>query len=131
MRSYLLGRLRMWPMGEPSPTDIANNPNQFTGADIIDLGLMRLWPLLIGKYRQTVITLAHQHDAIYWEVPDDDRFVLQFGKDVKDAFTQVHKTPAGVEIEFPIDLKHGYAMHDEIPGHAWNVGRPGMTKLKL
>lgn len=140
LKSYVLGRRRVFPLGDPSPTDVNNNPNQFTGADIMDIGtvnFMERWER--ASWRDQVYMIKQIHDAAYFEVPDDDRIVDEIGWAIKDSWTQVHKSPSGIAIEFPIELKHGYALHDEpspqaiaaYPELAWSIGRPGMTKLKL
>lgn len=141
LHSYVLKRRRVFPMGNPSPTDVNNNPNQFTGADIMDLGTVRfmeIWEK--ARWRDEVMMLKQVHDAAYFEVPDDDKLVNEIGLAIRDAWTQTHHSASGIAIEFPIDLKHGYALHDQPkpstlekhPELDWgSCGRPGLVKLKL
>lgn len=136
LRSYLHGRMRVFPLGNPPPTDVANNPNQFAGADIMDGGLVRLLPRL-EKYNGTAFPILHQHDAIYFECDEDDMMAL--ARDVKEAFTTEVKAVNGQMIAFPADLKIGFAYHVEpsdkqkakYPELVWPVGRPGLKGVKL
>lgn len=134
LRSHLLGRCRTFPLGNPPATDIANNPNQFAGADIMDIGLMNLLPRL-EKYRD-VWPILHQHDAIYYECWEDDAPAL--AKDIDEAFYLEIEAINGQMIAFPNEVKIGYAYHVEPsdkqkvahPELVWPVGRPGLRKVK-
>lgn len=134
LRSHLLGRCRTFPLGNPPATDIANNPNQFAGADIMDIGLMNLLPRL-DKYRD-VWPILHQHDAIYFECWEADAEAL--AKDIDEAFYVEIEAVNGQMIAFPNEVKTGYAYHvepsdkqkAEHPALIWDVGRPGLRKLK-
>lgn len=136
LRSYLLGRMRIFPLGNPPATDIANNPNQFAGADIMDMGLMRLLPRL-EKYGDTVWPILHQHDAIYFECDEGDAKAL--AKDIDEAFYLEVDAVDGKPIAFPNEVKIGYAYHAEpsdkmkekFPQLVWPVGRVGLKKAKL
>jgi DNA polymerase I-like protein with 3'-5' exonuclease and polymerase domains len=132
LRSYILGRRRVFPMGDPSPTDVNNNPNQFTGSDIMNIGMANMIPRL-EKYRGRVFPTAQIHDAAYFECDDNDRQISSVGKDVTEAFTQVYASPSGIEIDFPIELKYGYAMNDkhDVLDAEFGFGRSGLQKLKL
>lgn len=137
LRSYILGRRRVFPMGNPPMTDIANNPNQFAGADVFDLGLMAMLQCM-EKYPTSwdVKLFSIVHDAAYFEVPDVDWIVERIGRDIKSSWEQSFKSPGGTDIHFPVDLKHGYAMHDDDPKldeqiGMVGIGRPGLRKLKL
>ena len=136
LRSYLLGRMRVFPLGNPPPTDVANNPNQFAGADIMDTGLVRLLPML-EKYKGTAVPILHQHDAIYFECNEDD--MLALARDIKAAFEVEVKAVNGQMINFPVEVKIGYAYHSEpsdkqkakYPELIWPVGRPGLVKVNV
>lgn len=135
LRSFILGRRRVFPLGNPPPTDIANNPNQFFGADVMDLGLVEIMKRL-EKY-DDAFPILHQHDAIYFECWEDD--AERLAKDVDEAFYIEVKGVSGDVIPFPNDLKIGYAYHVEpsdkqkakYPQLVWNVGRPGLSKFKV
>ncbi len=135
LRSYLLGRCRVFPLGNPPPTDIANNPNQFAGADIMDIGLAALLPRL-EKYNGTVWPILHQHDAIYFECDEDD--ALSLAKDIDEAFYLEIDAADGKPIAFPNEVKIGFAYHVEPsdgmkakhPELVWPCGRPGLKAVK-
>lgn len=137
LRCYLTDRMRVFPLGNPPATDVANNPNQFAGAGIIDMGLVRMLPRL-EKYNGTAFPILHQHDAIYFECREDD--MMPLARDVQDSFaTSVIAADGVTEIEFPIEVKIGFAYHsepkqkmkDKFPELIWPVGRPGLTQVKL
>jgi DNA polymerase I-like protein with 3'-5' exonuclease and polymerase domains len=135
LKSYLLGRRRVFPLGNPPPTDINNNPNQFAGADIIDMGLCRMMPRL-EKYNGTAYPILHQHDAMYFECNEADG--PRVARDVAEAFPTTVRAVNGQEIDFPVEIKMGYAYHSEpkpsmiekFPWLVWDVGRPGLKKWK-
>jgi uracil-DNA glycosylase len=135
LRSYLNGRTRIFPLGNPPATDIANNPNQFAGADIIDNGLCRFLPKLV-KFRDA-FGILHQHDACFFECDEDE--VMDVARDVYAAFPTSIRAVDGKDIDFPIEVKVGFAYNMEAsdkqklehPQLVWPVGRPGLTKVKL
>jgi DNA polymerase len=136
LRSYLLGRCRVFPLGNPPPTDIANNPNQFAGADIMDIGLMKLLQRLV-TYKVRPRAILHQHDAIYFECREEDGERL--ARDIDESFYMEVTAVNGQVIAFPNEVKLGYAYHVEAsdrqkeknPQLVWPCGRPGLKKLKL
>lgn len=136
LRSYLLGRMRVFPLGDPPPTDVANNPNQFMGDDVISLGITRFMPRL-DRYKGTAFPILHQHDAVYVQCREDD--MLSVARDIAETFPMTVKAVNGAEIDFPIDLKMGFSYHVEpsdkmkvqYPQLVWPVGRPGLKKVKL
>lgn len=135
LRSFILGRRRVFPLGNPPPTDIANNPNQFFGADVMDLGLVEIMKRL-EKYDEA-FPILHQHDALYLECWEDD--ALRLAKDVDESFYIEIKGVSGDVIAFPNEIKIGFAYHSEpsdkqkakFPQLVWDVGRPGLKKVKL
>lgn len=134
--SYLLGRRRVFPMGKPPATDVANNPNQFAGADIMDIGYSRLVPRL-EKYKGTAFLILNQHDADYFECDEAD--VPSLARDIQESFTQEVEAVNGQKILFPCDLKAGYSyavepsdkQKEKHPYLVWPVGRPGLKKVKV
>jgi DNA polymerase len=135
LRSYLLGRCRIFPLGNPPPTDIANNPNQFAGADVMDIGLMKFLPRL-EKYEDAFFIL-NQHDADYIECYEDDAEAI--ARDVDEAFYMEVEAVNGQMIAFPNEVKIGYAYHSEAsdkqkalhPQLVWPCGAPGLKKFKI
>jgi len=135
LRSFLLGRRRVFPLGNPPPTDIANNPNQFFGADVMDIGLVEIMKRLAAY--DDAFPILHQHDAVYFECWEAD--AERLAKDVDEAFYTEVTGVNGDVIPFPNDLKIGYAYHVEpsdkqkqlYPQLVWDVGRPGLKKFKV
>jgi uracil-DNA glycosylase family 4 len=70
IRSPLLGRHRIFPLGSVDPSVVYNYPIQSGGADIMALGLMRLMPDL-AAVDPTAVLIAQIHDAIYFECDED------------------------------------------------------------
>lgn len=140
LKSYILGRRRVFPLGNPPPTDVNNNPNQFAGADIMNIGMCNMLPYLDKYVRRGVETcypIFQIHDAAYFECDEDD--VPELARDIRAAFTQRYVSANGVEIDFPIEVKAGYALHSEPkdkdkekhPQLIWPVGREGLKKIKV
>lgn len=135
-RSFILGRMRVWPLGSPPPTDVANNPNQFMGDDVISCGLVKFMPLL-EKYGGTAFPILHQHDALYVECREAD--MTSVARDMNAAFPMTVRAVDGKDIDFPIEIKMGYAYHVEpsdkakakFPQLVWPCGRPGLKKVKM
>ena len=71
-----------------------------SGADVMDIGLMRVMPYL-KKYRDCW-PILQIHDAAVFECYEEDAEALKI--DVIEAFTQEHTNPEnGVTISFPIE----------------------------
>jgi len=132
LRDYILGRRRVFPTGNPPPTDVNNNPNQFLGSAIMNIGMATMLPKL-DKYRGKVFAILQIHDACYFECPDDDRICNSVARDIRDSWTQTYHSPSGIPITFPVEIKMGYSVHDANKelDEAFGVGRPGLTKVKL
>ncbi|HEX7094588.1 MAG TPA: DNA polymerase [Acidimicrobiales bacterium] len=140
LKSYILGRRRVFPLGNPPPTDVNNNPNQFAGSDVMNIGMARFLPCLdkyVKRGVETAYPIFQIHDAAYIECDEGDE--MKVAKDVKESFTQRYRAANGTEIDFPIELKIGYALHSEPkdkdkekhPQLVWPVGRPGLVKVKV
>jgi uracil-DNA glycosylase family 4 len=140
LKSYILGRRRVFPLGNPPPTDVNNNPNQFAGSDVMNIGMCRMLPFLDKYVRNGVETcypIFQIHDAAYFECDEDDVYAV--AADIRAAFVQSYQAANGTDIDFPIELKYGYALHSEPkdsdkvkhPQLVWPVGRPGLVKMKV
>lgn len=67
LRTFLLGRVLRWPMGNASPTDASNFPIQGGARDLMDLGLDR-WRRDMesrGVYGNIVQPFLDVHDAVF------------------------------------------------------------------
>lgn len=70
VRSPILGRHRIFPLGDVEPAVVYNYPIQSGGADIMALGLKPLFREL-PKVDPTALFIAQYHDAIYVECDED------------------------------------------------------------
>jgi len=70
LRTGMSGRLRIWPVGEPSLNECANHPIQGFAADIMNAATLRLVRRLKkeGLYRKGIRIILQIHDALYLEV---------------------------------------------------------------
>jgi len=70
LRTGRSGRLRIWPVGEPSLNECANHPIQGLAADIINEATLRLVHRLKdeGLYRNGIKIILQIHDALYLDV---------------------------------------------------------------
>ncbi len=71
VRSPLLGRRRVFPLGEVPATEILNFPIQSCGADIINQRSTVLWKAVSAQYPNACY-IAQVHDAVYYECPEAD-----------------------------------------------------------
>lgn len=75
VRSPLLGRRRIFPLGDVESTVAYNYPIQSGGADIMNLRLIRLMRALDAHFgpnrRQLVQFIAQVHDAVYFLAMDE------------------------------------------------------------
>jgi DNA polymerase I-like protein with 3'-5' exonuclease and polymerase domains len=102
IRSFLYGRRRCFPLGEPDRNECLNFPIQSSAADIMNTGMERMMGRL-GNYRQA-FPILQIHDAAVFEVWEDD--AEEFAADVVACFTQEYEVN-GVRVPFPIECKIG------------------------
>lgn len=108
IRDFVLGRSRVWPMGNAEPPEAVNIGVQTAGASIVNTGLARMWPHIYSRngahrYRQ-VDPIGHFHDALIFECWEDDaeRLAIRTQLEFETSFER-----AGVRIPFTIDVKIG------------------------
>lgn len=70
VRSCFLGRRRVFPLGDVSPTVAVNYPIQATASDVVDLALLAVVESL-GEVDSTAFVFAVVHDAIFAECSED------------------------------------------------------------
>lgn len=105
LRDFLLGRVRAFPLGMITPSEVINFGIQTAGRVIVSMGLRRLLPKL-PKYERNGVRLARPiidgHDALVFEARED--VVEELGKDIDEAFDQAFTNPAnGITVPFPIE----------------------------
>lgn len=70
LRTAKSGRIRIWPIGEPSLNECANHPIQGLAADVMNEATLKLVHRLKeeGLYRNGIRIILQIHDALYLEV---------------------------------------------------------------
>ena len=99
---HVLGRRRVWPMGQAEGPEAVNAGVQFTAAAIMNQGMAKMFPKL-DNY-QEADAIAQIHDAAVFECWEDD--AERLGRDCKESFeTEIERD--GRRVPFPIDVKIG------------------------
>lgn len=100
IKDFILGRTRVWPMGQAEGPEAVNYGVQTAAAALMNTGMARMAEKL-ENYNE-VVPVGQFHDAALFECWDDD--AERLGRDVKLSFeTEVERD--GRKIPFPIDLK--------------------------
>lgn len=100
IRSMILGRRRCFPIKQFDLSEVVNFPIQSSGADLINLGLMDIMPLLPTD----AFPILQIHDAVVFECDEDDQDRLK--QLVVKCFTR-EVTYGGHTMNFPVDAKAG------------------------
>lgn len=100
IRSAILGRRCVFPLGNAELNTVYNFPIQSTAADIMNLGLAHF----MAAKPKTARPILQIHDALVVECSED--VVEQTKAAMLASFEQEH-TIDGVTVRFPIDLKVG------------------------
>ena len=100
IRSMILGRRRCFPIKQFDLSEVVNFPIQSSGADLINLGLMEIMPLLPAN----AFPILQIHDAVVFECDEDDQDLLKAL--VVKCFTR-EVTYNGNTMNFPVDAKSG------------------------
>jgi uracil-DNA glycosylase family 4 len=108
LRTGMSGRLRIWPVGEPSLNECANHPIQGFAADIMNAATLRLARRLKkeGLYRNGIKIILQIHDALYLEV---DKGLEEYAKEMLEECmttqltTRSHVTGKEHTMRFPAD----------------------------
>lgn len=102
IRDFVLGRARVWPMGNAEGPEAVNFGVQTAAAGIMNSGMARMM-LVLPKYRD-VFGIGQFHDAALFECWEDD--AVRLGADVKASFACEFERD-GRRIPFPIELRIG------------------------
>lgn len=100
IRDFILGRMRIWPMGQAEGPEAVNFGVQTAAAIIMNTGMANMQPRL-RKYKQT-FPIAQIHDACVFETWEDD--APRLAVDIKEAYEQEHES-GGRRVPFPVDVK--------------------------
>ena len=87
IRSPILGRRRCFPLGNCDPNVIYNFPAQAGAADIVDLGILKMMPML-AEGSPSAELLIQGHDSVLLEVDEDQAEAC--ASIVTEALTQTH-----------------------------------------
>lgn len=105
VRSELLGRRRIYPLGDISFTEVVNYPIQATAADIMN-GRFALLVEELPKVDPTAFPIAQVHDAVYFEA--SRARAREVAKLVEDVLTcEVTFPRSGITVPFTGKAKIG------------------------
>lgn len=102
LRDCVLGRRRVFVLGNADLSEVYNFPVQAAGSAIMNQGMARMWER-IHRF-PGAFPILQVHDACYFEVDEDDAERLT--TECHDAFTQ-EITRNGVTVKFPIETHIG------------------------
>lgn len=102
VRDFVLGRRRVWPMGQVEGTEAVNFGVQTAAASIMNTGMARMAERL-PNYREAY-AIAQIHDACVFECWEDDAEALI--RDINECYTQSFERD-GRTITFPVQAKIG------------------------
>lgn len=100
IRSAILGRRFVFPLGNADPTVLFNAPVQSAAADLIDLGLATF----VQKKPKGAEPILQVHDSLVVECVEND--LDKTRQAMLESFEQEH-TIGETTVEFPIDLHTG------------------------
>ena len=102
IRDFILGRRRVFPMGQVDPNEALNFESQSTAAAIMDTGMARMDERIIDRGYKECFPIVQVHDAAVYECWEDD--AEDVAADVDDCYTQVYERD-GRTIPYPVDVK--------------------------
>lgn len=105
IRSMFLGRRRAFPIKQFDLSEVVNFPIQSSSADLINMGLRDIMPLLPA----TAFPILQIHDAVVFECDEDDQDLVK--KLVVESFTR-EESYNGNTMLFPVDARAGKSWAD-------------------
>lgn len=102
IRDFILGRRRVFPMGQVDPNEALNFESQSTAAAIMDTGMARMDARIIDRGYKECFPIVQVHDAAVYECWEDDAEDVK--ADVIDCYTQEYSRD-GRTIPYPVDAK--------------------------
>lgn len=108
VREVILGRRRVWPMGQVEATEACNSDVQPAAAALMNMGMARFMENSMWKYRD-LDPLAQIHDAAYFECWEDDAEAL--AADIQRDF-ECERVHNGRTVFFPVNVKKGDSWAD-------------------
>lgn len=102
LRGMVLGRRRVWPMGQVDQGEALNIVPQTTGAEIMDLGMYRMAQRIHDRRYRDAFPIAQIHDAAVYECDEDDAEKIM--ADISECFEYEHTNPNnGRTVRFPVE----------------------------
>lgn len=102
LRGMVLGRRRVWPMGQVDQGEALNIVPQTTGAEIMDLGMYKMACRIQDRGYRQCFPIVQVHDAAVYECWEDEADAVL--ADVNDCFAYEHSNPInGRTVKFSID----------------------------
>lgn len=102
IKDFILGRRRVFPMGQVDPNEALNFESQATAAAIMDTGMARMDARIIDRGYKECFPFVQVHDAAVYECWEDDAEDVK--ADVIDCYTQEYSRD-GRTIPYPVDAK--------------------------
>lgn len=102
IRDFILGRRRVFPMGQVDPNEALNYESQATAAAIMDTGMDRMEQRIIDRGYKECFAIVQVHDAAAYECWEDD--AEDVAADIRDCYTQEYSRD-GRTIPYPVDVK--------------------------
>ncbi len=102
IKDFVLGRRRVFPMGQVDPNEALNFESQSTAAAIMDTGMWRMEQRIVDRGYKECFAIVQVHDAAAYECWEDD--AEDVAADIKDCYTQVYERD-GRTIPYPVDVK--------------------------
>ncbi len=104
IRDFVLGRRRVFPMGQVDPNEALNFESQATAAAIMDSGMAAMDARIIDQGYKEVDCIVQVHDAAAYEVWEDD--AEDVAQDIHECFSQQYERD-GITIPYPVDVRIG------------------------
>lgn len=102
IKDFVLGRRRVFPMGQVDPNEALNYESQSTAAAIMDTGMDRMEQRIEDRGYKECFAIVQVHDAAAYECDEDD--AEDVAADIKDCYEQVYERD-GRTIPYPVDVK--------------------------
>lgn len=99
---FVLGRRRVFPMGQVDANEALNFESQATAAAIMDTGMARMDDRIISRGYKEVDCIVQVHDAAAYECWEDDAEAI--AQDVRDCYEQEYERD-GRRIPYPVDVE--------------------------
>jgi uracil-DNA glycosylase family 4 len=99
---FVLGRRRVFPMGQVDPNEALNYESQATAAAIMDTGMWRMEQRIVDRGYKECFAIVQVHDAAGYECDEED--AEDVAKDITDCYTQEYSRD-GRTIPYPVDVK--------------------------